>query len=120
MDEEATIQDLKDKVKKFCDDRDWDQFHNAKELTIAMIIETSELIEHFRWKNHKEVDEMFENPKKRKEIEDEMADILYFLIRLAQRYNVDLSEAVDRKMIENNDKYPVDKFKGSHKKYNEI
>jgi NTP pyrophosphatase (non-canonical NTP hydrolase) len=120
MDDQTTIQELKVKVKKFCDDRDWEQFHNAKELAEAMIIESAEVLEHFRWKSHDEVDAMFENPKKRKEIEHEMADVLYFLIRLAQKYNIDLSDALDSKMKENGEKYPIEKAKGVHKKYNEL
>ena len=119
-DNERKIHELKDKIKKFCDERDWDQFHNAKELAIALSIEASELLEIFRWKTHEEVEELFKNEKKKEDIEDEMADILYFLVRLAQKYNLDLSEALDRKMEKNDKKYPIDKFKGSNKKYNEI
>ena len=120
MDQETNIHELKEKIQKFCEDRDWDQFHSAKELTIALIIETAELLEHFRWKSEKEVKEMFENKAKREDIEDEMADVLYFLIRLAQRYNIDLSEVLDRKMNKNEQKYPVEKARGSNKKYNEL
>ena len=119
-DNETKIHELKEKIKEFCEVRDWDQFHGAKELAIALILETAELLEPFRWKSEKEVNELMNNPEKRKHVEDEMADVLYFLIRLAQKYDIDLSEALDRKMKENNEKYPVDKFKGSNKKYNEI
>jgi NTP pyrophosphatase (non-canonical NTP hydrolase) len=120
MDSTTNIQELKEKIKKFCDDRDWDQFHNAKELAIAMNIESSELLEHFRWKKDKEVDEMFKDKEKRQKIEDEMADVFYFLLRMSDRYNIDLSKALETKMKENSAKYPVKKFKGSAKKYNEI
>ena len=120
MDKETNLHELKEKIKKFCEDRDWDQFHGAKDLAVALIIEASELLEHFRWKSEKEVKELFENSEKKEHIEDEMADVLYFLIRMAQRYNIDLSEALDRKMEKNEKKYSVDKFKGSNKKYNEI
>ena len=119
-DQETKIHELKDKIKKFCDDRDWDQFHGAKELATALIIESAELLEHFRWKNEKEVEELLKDENKREEIGDEMADVLYFLIRLAQRYDIDLSEALDRKIEKNNKKYPVEKAKGSSKKYNEF
>lgn len=120
MDKEVKIHELKEKIKKFCDDRDWDQFHNAKDLAIALSIEASELLEIFRWKNEKEVTELFKNEKKKEAIEDEIADILYFLVRMAQRYNLDLSEALDRKMVKNDKKYPIEKAKGSNKKYNEL
>ena len=119
-DHETKIHELKEKIKAFCDARDWDQFHNAKDLAIALSIEASELLEIFRWKNEKEVADLFNNEKKKEDIEDEMADILYFLVRIAQRYNLDLSEALDRKMEKNEKKYPVDKAKGSNKKYNEF
>jgi NTP pyrophosphatase (non-canonical NTP hydrolase) len=119
-DQEVKIHELKEKIKDFCDKRDWDQFHNAKELAVALSIEASELLEIFRWKNPQEVSELFNNPKKKEDIEDEMADIMYFLVRMAQRYNIDLSEALDRKMEKNEKKYPVEKAKGSNKKYNEL
>ena len=119
-DEVRKIQEIKDFIKKYCEERDWDQFHNAKELAIALSIEASELLGPFRFKTPKEVDELFKDLKKREEIEDEMADILYFLVRLAQRYDVDLAEAFDRKMEKSAKKYPVDKAKGSNKKYNEF
>ena len=119
-DQETKIHELKDKIKAFCDARDWDQFHNAKELAIALSIEASELLEIFRWKNEIEVVELFKDSKKKEDIEDEMADILYFLVRIAQRYDLDLSEALDRKMEKNEKRYPVEKAKGSSKKYNEF
>ena len=117
---EKEAAELKEKVKEFCDERDWDQFHNAKELAIALSIEASELLEIFRWKTDKEVQELFLNEKKKEDIQDEMADILYFLVRIAQMYDIDLSEALDKKMEKNELKYPVEKAKGSSKKYNEF
>lgn len=120
MDKETTIHELKLKVKKFCDDRDWDQFHNAKELAIAMNIESSELLEHFRWKKPEEVEALFRDTKKKEEIQDEMADVLYFLLRIAQMNNIDLSESLESKLEKNNKKYPIEKSKGSNKKYNEL
>ncbi len=120
MDQKTNIHVLKEKIKKFCEDRDWDQFHGAKELAVALIIETAELLEHFRWKTDNEVKEMFENKSKKENIEDEMADVLYFLVRIAQKYNIDLSQALDRKMSKNERKYPVDKSRGSNKKYTEL
>lgn len=120
MDSETNIQELKDKIKAFCDARDWDQFHNAKELAIALSIESSELLEHFRWKTPKEIEELLNNPIKKEEISDEMADCLYFIIRMAQMNKIDLSEALERKLEKNDKKYPVEKAKGSNKKYNEL
>ena len=119
-DSERKILEIKELIKEYCEERDWDQFHGAKDLAVALSIEASELLEHFRFKSKEEVEELFKNLKKREEIEDEMADILYFLFRLAQKYDIDISEAFDRKMEINKNKYPIDKAKGSNKKYNEL
>lgn len=120
MDSETTIKDLKDKVQKFCEDRDWDQYHNAKDLAIGVSTEASELLDIFRFKSERQVEEFFEDAKKKSEISDEMADTLYFIIRLAQRYNVDLSTALESKLEKNDKKYPVEKARGSNKKYDEL
>ncbi len=93
MDSGTSIADLKLKIKAFCDERDWDQYHNAKELAIGIITESGELLDHFRFKSEKEIDAMFDNPKKREEIEEELADTFYFVMRLAQRYNIDITNA---------------------------
>lgn len=115
-----TLKEVEEIVKKYCEDRDWDQFHGAKELAIGISTEAAELLSHFRFKSDKEIEEMFLDIKKREDIEDEMVDILVFLARMSQKYNVDLSSALDRKMKKNCEKYPIDKFKGSNKKYTEI
>lgn len=119
-DHETNLHEIKEFIKKYCEERDWDQFHGAKELAIALIIESAELLEPFRFKSEKEVEELFKNPEKREHIEDEMADVLYFLFRLAQKYDIDLSEAFERKMEKSAKKYPVEKAKGSNKKYDEL
>ena len=120
MDHKTNIQELKEKVKKFCEDRDWDQYHNAKELAIGIATESSELLANFRFKSEEEVDDMFKDIKKRKEITDEISDVLYFLLRLAQRYDIDLTTELNKKIIKNEERYPIEKIKGSNKKYNEI
>lgn len=119
-DKKNNINDFKDLVQEFCEIRDWDQFHNAKELAVALSIEVSELLELFRWKNHEAVDNMFKKEDKRERINEELADVLFFVLRIAQKYNIDLAQALNDKIKKNNKKYPVDKFKGSNKKYNEI
>lgn len=120
MDSSTNIQEIKNYVKKYCEDRDWDQFHSPKELAIGLITEASEVLEHFRFKSNEEMESFFEDSKKREDIEDEMADVLYFLCRLAQKYNVDLSESFKRKMIKSEKKYPIEKAKGNNKKYTEL
>jgi len=120
MDNKTNIHELKEQIKKFCEDRDWDQYHGAKDLAIGIITESSELLEHFRFKSEKEIEELFKHPEKREHISEEMADVLYFLLRLAQRYNIDLTTELNKKMEKNNKKYPIEKSKGSNKKYNEL
>jgi len=120
MDHKTTINELKEKVKTFCDKRDWDQFHNAKELAIGIAIEASELLQHFRFKSEQQVNEMFNKEFKKQQISEEMADVFYFLLRLAQRYNIDLTTELDHKMKKNEQKYPIEKAKGSNKKYDEV
>ena len=119
-DQETKIYELKEKIKKFCEERDWDQFHGAKDLAIGIITESSELLEHFRFRSEKEIEEMFKNPEKKQHISEEMADILYFLLRLAQKYNIDIAEELEKKMEKNEKRYPLDKSKGSNKKYSEL
>jgi len=120
MDSKTNIKELKDRIQRFCEERDWDQYHNAKDLAIGIITESSELLEHFRFKSHQEIEEMFKNPEKREKISEEIADVLYFLLRLAQRYNIDLTIELKKKLEKNEKKYPIEKSKGSNKKYTEL
>lgn len=120
MDDKTNIHTLKEKVRKFCEARDWDQYHNAKDLSIGIITEASEILEHFRFKSNEEVEDLLSSDKKKCEISEEMADVLYFLLRMAQIYDIDLSEALTKKIKKNETRYSVDKFKGSNKKYTEL
>jgi NTP pyrophosphatase (non-canonical NTP hydrolase) len=120
MDKNTSIEQLKLAVKVFCEERDWDQYHNAKDLSIGIITEASEILEQFRFKSEEEVEQMFRDQKKRKEITEEMADVLYFILRLAQRYDIDMSDELIEKIEKNEKKYPINKVKGLNKKYTEI
>jgi len=113
----TTIAELKEQVKRFCEARDWDQYHNAKDLAIGVSTEAGELLDLFRFKSPQEIEAMFRASDVQEEIEDEMADVLFFLLRMAQMNDVDLSGAFERKMIKNEKKYPVEKARGSNKKY---
>jgi NTP pyrophosphatase (non-canonical NTP hydrolase) len=119
MDDKNTIFEMKEKVRLFCEDRDWDQFHNAKDLAIGIVTEASELLDCFRFKSESDIDEMFKDINKKQKILEEVADVLFFTLRIAQRYNIDLSTELEKKIKKNNEKYPVEKAKGSNKKYNE-
>jgi NTP pyrophosphatase (non-canonical NTP hydrolase) len=120
MDHKTSIHELKELIRQFCEERDWDQYHNAKDLAIGIITESSELLEHFRFKSEKEVEAMFKDPAKKEHITEEVADVLYFLLRLAQRYDIDVTTELRKKIEKNKQKYPVEKAKGSNKKYTEF
>ena len=105
-------------IRDFRDERDWAQFHNPKDMAIAISIEASELLEHFLWKTTEESEQRV--LEKRAEISDEIADIAVYLLELADNLNIDLAHAIKNKMKKNAAKYPVDKSKGSHVKYTEL
>lgn len=108
---------LEQSVQSFSEARDWDQFHNVKELAIGLSTESNELLQLFRFKTEAQCDALMQT--KRLEIEHEMADVLYYLVRIAQRYDIDLEAAFHSKMQQNEEKYPVEKVKGKNLKYNE-
>ena len=110
---------LENKIFKFSDDRDWDQFHSIKNLSMALSVESSELTEIFQWMTEAESNSVADDDVKFPKVKDEIADILIYLIRISSKLNINLEEAVINKMEKNIAKYPVEKFKGSSKKYNE-
>ncbi|MDY6777523.1 MAG: nucleotide pyrophosphohydrolase [Candidatus Nanohaloarchaea archaeon] len=120
MDRERTLQELKEEIRVFCEKRDWGQFHDAKELAVALATETGELLEHFRYRDADEVSSIMEDDDAREEVENELADVFYHVLRIAQLYDIDISEAFDAKLEEIGEKYPVEKAKGSNKKYDEL
>ena len=120
MDDKSTVSTLKREVSRFRDDRDWLKFHNPKDLSIALSIESSELQELFLWKDIEQVRKMRENKKQLQRIKEEMADVGIYLLSLADVLGVDLSDAVEEKLVKNSKKYPIAKSKGSNKKYDEL
>lgn len=112
-----SLESLRDVLREFAKDRDWDQFHTPKNLSMALIAEAAELIEHFQWvdgdKSH------LLKPKTRQAVEEELADILIYLVRISDKLGVDLLQASGRKIELNAQKYPADKVRGSSKKYTE-
>ena len=118
-DSSTTVEELKDKVQKFCEERDWDQFHNPKDLAIGISTEANELLDIFRFKRDEDIREIMSDHGKRQKVGEEVADVLYFILRFAQMNNFDLSEELDNKLGKNSGKYPIEKAKGSNKKYNE-
>jgi NTP pyrophosphatase (non-canonical NTP hydrolase) len=108
---------LKEKIRKFVSDRDWDQYHTPKNLSMALIAECGELVEHFQWLTEAESAEI--SPEGLEEISNEIADVFVYLLRLSDKLGIDMVEAVNRKMILNEEKYPADQVRGSAKKYTE-
>jgi NTP pyrophosphatase (non-canonical NTP hydrolase) len=115
-----SIEELKKTVQTFCEARDWDQFHGPKDLAIGVITEASELLEHFRFLSDEQAMALLHNPQQKEDIEDELADVLFFLLRFSQRFDVDLANALVRKIEKSEKKYPVDKAKGSNQKYTKL
>lgn len=113
------IKKLTEMFIRFRDDRDWKQFHSPKNLAISLCIESSELLELFQWKNDEEIEADINSDKKIK-FEEEVADVASYLFMLCNEVNIDLEKAIINKIKKNNEKYPVEKSKGSSKKYNEL
>lgn len=108
---------LRDTLRKFVAERDWDQFHSPKNLAMALSVEVAELLEHFQWLS--EADSRRLPPEKLAQVRDEMADVLVYLVRLADKLDVDLLDAAQKKIEKNALKYPADKVRGSMKKYSD-
>lgn len=108
----SQINKLTEALKKFRDERDWEQFHNPKDLALAINVEAGELLELFLWKTPGE-----ENKDK---VKEELADVFAFALLLADKYGFDVEAIINEKIKRNGEKYPVEKAKGTAKKYNEL
>ena len=106
------IEEIIDKLIKFRNERDWEQFHNSKDLALAISVEANELLELFLWKNPEEAD--------KQKIKEELADVFAFTFLLADKYKLAVKEIILEKIKRNSEKYPVEKAKGTAKKYNEL
>lgn len=114
---EDTIQTLTKLVQDFCEARDWDTFHNPKDLAIGLSTEANELLDIFRFKSEADMREIMNNSEKKEHVEEELADVFFFLLRFAQMNGIDLGEALRDKIEKNDQKYPVEKARGSNRKY---
>lgn len=114
----SDISDLQKRVVAFRDARDWGQFHNPKDMAVSLILEASEFLEHFQWKSSDEVKNHLS--KKHDDVSDELADVLYWILLIANDMKINLPRAFERKMARNEKKYPVAKAKGRHTKYTEL
>ena len=114
----SEIKTITEKIRAFRDARDWKQFHNHKDVALSLVLEASEVLEHFQWKSTAEVEKHGRDAKD--ELSDELADVAVYLFELADNLGVDLPKAIENKMKKNAVKYPVEKAKGKHTKYNRL
>lgn len=108
----SDLEELQSKIKQFTVDRDWDQFHDGKNLAIALSLEASELLETFLWKKAEDA--------KVEKVREELADVFNYAFLIADKYGLDVKEIVLEKLAKNGEKYPVEKAKGTAKKYTEL
>ena len=109
--------ELKERVRAFVAERDWDRFHSPKNLAMALSVEASELVELFQWLTEEESAALAGAERRR--VAQELADVLWFLVRLSDRLDIDLLEAAEQKLAENAKKYPADRVRGNAKKYSD-
>ena len=119
-DAETTLKVLRQRIAQFASERDWEQFHQPKDLAMGLSIEASELLELFLWKTTQDVDEMVNAPAGLARISEELSDVLIYTLNLANRLDIDLSAALTTKLEVNAAKYPVEKARGSSQKYSEL
>lgn len=114
----SDIQKLTTSVVNFRDERDWKQFHNPKDLAISLVLEAGEVMEHFQWKSKEEIASYVRTHKN--DIGEELSDVLYWILLLSHDLEIDLVDAFEKKLVKNGTKYPIEKAKGSHLKYNQL
>ena len=113
----SELDKIRDELREFVKDRDWDQFQSPKNLAMALSVEAAELLEHFQWLTE---DQSAKLPaEKQKQVAQEMSDILIYLVRLSDKLDIDLLTEATEKLKLNAEKYPAEKVRGSAKKYNE-
>jgi|SRR5210317_788255 NTP pyrophosphatase (non-canonical NTP hydrolase) len=112
-----SVKDLIEQVKNFRRERDWDQYHSPKNLVMALVVEASELAEHFQWMTEKQSSSL--SPDKLSEVKEEIGDVLIYLANLCDKLGIDPVEAAHDKLRKNRHKYPVSRVRGKSKKYSE-
>ena len=114
----SDIQKLTEKIKKFRDDRDWKQFHNPKDVALSLVLEATEVLEHFQWKSPKEIEEYIKTNKG--DIAEELADVLHWVLLMSHDLGIDIGPALEKKLKKNEAKYPVEKARGKNTKYTKL
>ncbi len=118
MKAKSDIQKFTERIITFRDARDWKQFHNPKDLALSLVLEASEVLEHFQWKNKEEMEKYIKTNKT--DIGEELSDVLYWVLLMSHDLKIDISDALEKKIKKNEDKYPVEKAKGKHTKYTKL
>jgi NTP pyrophosphatase (non-canonical NTP hydrolase) len=113
-----TLQRQIERIIAFRDARNWKQFHNPKDLALSLVLEAGEVMEHFQWKDAEEMQKHLAEHKE--DVGKELADVLYWVLLMGHDFEIDVFEALEKKMAENEAKYPVDKAKGVHTKYDRL
>ena len=114
----SDLDTLTRRLREFADARDWEQFHSPKNLTMALSVEVAEIVEHFQWLSEAQSNELPEQTLDK--VATELADTLLYLVRLADKLDIDLLDAARRKIEINEQKYPVEKSRGNAKKYTDL
>jgi dCTP diphosphatase len=114
----SDIAELTARVLAFRDERDWKQFHNPKDVALSLVLEATEVLQHFQWKNEDQT--MVHVKDHREDIAEELADVLYWVLLMSNDLGINIGEALKKKIVTNEQKYPVDKSRGNAKKYNQL
>ncbi len=107
--------EMLERILAYVQARDWEQFHNPKDVAISLSLEASEVLEHFQWKSPQEIKQHLESNLD--DVAEELSDVLYWVLLMAYYLKIDLNKTFDKKMVQNEKKYPVEKARGSHRKY---
>jgi NTP pyrophosphatase (non-canonical NTP hydrolase) len=114
---DSRLDELRERVRRFAAERDWEQFHSPKNLAMALSVEVAELVEHFQWLTEEQSRTL--EPQRLAQVRLELADVFIYLLRISDRLGVDLLEAAADKIVLNERKYPADRVRGSARKYDE-
>ena len=114
----SDLSDMQKRIIEFRDARDWKQFHNPKDLALSLVLEATEVLEHFQWKTPEEIEKYLKD--KKSDVAEELVDTLYWVLLMSHDFEIDIVKVFEDKMAKNEAKYSVDKAKGSHKKYTEL
>lgn len=112
------INSLTKQITNFRDERNWKQFHNPKDLALSLVLEATEVMEHFQWKSKEEVEDYVKSNKN--DIGEELADVLYWVLLMSHDLDINIAEALEKKIKKNAEKYPIEKSKDKHTKYNKL